>query len=353
MNFFKAKSKSPAELCRLTKDAMLVLERDQGNRKACEKATEDISKYLQSMKVILYGDGESEPNRELVAQLAQETYNTDLLLWLTNNMAKLEFEAKKDAAQIFNNLLRRQIGTRYPTVEYICKREAILFTLVNGYESESNDIALNSGLILRECIKHEALAKIILYSDQFYKFFVYVDMTTFDVASDAFATFKDLITRHKAMATEFMDANYTKFFEAYNGLLDSNNYVTRRQSLKLLGELLLDRTNFNIMTRFISEADNLKRMMNLLRSRSRNIQLEAFHVFKVFVANPNKSEPILNILLKNRTKLVEFLSKFHEDRTEDEQFNDEKAYIIKQINTLQPLPPKPDAMPTSDSPTTP
>jgi calcium binding protein 39 len=42
-------------------------------------------------------------------------------------------QAKKDASQIFNNLLRRQIGTRLPTVEYICKREAILFTLVNGY----------------------------------------------------------------------------------------------------------------------------------------------------------------------------------------------------------------------------
>jgi hypothetical protein len=49
----------------------------------------------------------------------------------------------------------------------------------------------------------------------------------------------------------------------------------------LLGELLLDRANFNIMTRYISDPENLKRMMNLLRSKSRNIQFEAFHVFKV------------------------------------------------------------------------
>jgi calcium binding protein 39 len=31
------------------------------------------------------------------------------------------------------------------------------------------------------------------------------------------------------------------FFGAYNGMLERGNYVTRRQSLKLLSELLLDR----------------------------------------------------------------------------------------------------------------
>lgn len=35
------------------------------------------------------------------------------------------------------------------------------------------------------------------------------------------------------------------------------------------------------MTRYISNPDNLKLMMNMLKERSRNIQFEAFHVFKV------------------------------------------------------------------------
>ena len=80
--------------------------------------------------------------------------------------------------------------------------------------------------------------------------------------------------------------------------------------------------------------------MNLLRNRSRNIQFEAFHLFKVFVANPNKTSPVLNILLRNREKLVEFLDKFQNDRTDDEQFNEEKAVLIKQINALQPPQPQ-------------
>ena len=50
---------------------------------------------------------------------------------------------------------------------------------------------------------------------------------------------------------------------------------------QLLGELLLDRHNFQTMTRYISSPENLKLMMIMLREKSRNIQFEAFHVFKV------------------------------------------------------------------------
>merc|ERR1712212_623559 len=188
---------------------------------------------------------------------------------------------------------------------------------------------------LRECVRYEALAKILLQSEQFYDFFNYVEMSTFDIASDAFATFKDLLTRHKGMVAEYLEQNYDAIFADYEKLLHSANYVTKRQSLKLLGELLLDRHNFTVMTRYISKPENLKLMMNLLRDKSPNIQFEAFHVFKVFVANPNKTQPILDILLKNQTKLVEFLSHFQTDRSEDEQFCDEKNYLIKQIRDLK------------------
>lgn len=57
---------------------------------------------------------------------------------------------------------------------------------------------------------------------------------------------------------------------------------------------------------------------------------------QVFVANPNKPKPILDILLRNKDKLVDFLTKFHTERSDDEQFNDEKAYLIKQIKELKP-----------------
>lgn len=332
MPLFGKSQKSPADLVRALKEAVLALER--GDKKA-EKAQEDVSKNLVLVKNMLYGTSDQEPQTEIVlAHLAQELYNSNLLFLLIQNLQKIDFEGKKDVAQVFNNILRRQIGTRTPTVEYICTKPDILFTLMRGYETQ--EIALNCGMMLRECARYEALTKIMLYSDDFYNFFKYVEVSTFDIASDAFSTFKELLTKHKIVCADFLENNYEKVFSHYQGLLNSENYVTRRQSLKLLGELLLDRHNFTVMTRYISNPDNLKLMMNMLKEKSRNIQFEAFHVFKVFVANPNKPKPILDILLRNKEKLVDFLTKFHTDRSEDEQFNDEKAYLIKQIKELKP-----------------
>ncbi|KAL2914340.1 Hym1p [Polyrhizophydium stewartii] len=320
---FKPKAKTPAELVRGLKEAVGRLESSTDARK--QQANEEISKNLVAMKTVLYGDGENDPVPELVTQLSSEAINSDLLVVLVNNIQFFEFEAKKDVAQIFNNLLKRQLGSRFPTADYIGGKPDILFVL---------DVSLNCGMILRECVRHEPLAKAVLESQQFWRFFEFVELSTFDVASDAFATFKDLLTRHKLLVARFLEARYDEFFARYTNLLNSSNYVTKRQSLKLLGELLLDRTNFAIMSKYIANPENLKLMMNLLKEKSRNIQFEAFHVFKVFVANPNKAKPILDILQKNKDKLVTYLSNFHNERADDEQFNDEKAFLIKQIQDL-------------------
>jgi calcium binding protein 39 len=238
--------------------------------------------------------------------------------------------------QIFNNLLRRQIGARWPTVEYISGKREVLFAAHAGYENE--DIALNTGMILREMLRHEPLCKILLYSEQcvffilvafrsrrslltmvccfvrFYKYPHYIESTTFGISTDAYTSLKETLTRHKPMVAEYLDKNYDRFFNSFTTLIKSPNYVTKRQSLKLLGEILLDRANFSVMTRYIANDVNLKMMMNLLRDKSKNIQFEAFHVFKVFVANPKKPPQIETILRRNKEKLLVFLKNFHNDK---------------------------------------
>ena len=85
-----------------------------------------------------------------------------MLLLLVNNIGRFEFEARKDVTQIFNNLLRRQIGSRWPTVEYLSSRSDVIFAALDGYRNA--EVALNTGMILKEMIRHESLAKILLYS---------------------------------------------------------------------------------------------------------------------------------------------------------------------------------------------
>ncbi|GAA5995550.1 Mo25 family protein [Rhodotorula paludigena] len=334
MNFFKSsssKTKAPPDLVRSLREAIARLDSQSASVEHKRRAREDISKYLFQMKVLLYGDGENDPQPEIIAQLAQEVYANDLLQLLVAQVWRFEFEARKDVSQIFNNLLRRQIGTRWPTVEHLSAKEETIFAALRGYENA--DVALNTGMILRAMLRHEPLARILLYSDKFYNFIDYIEQTTFGIACDAQANFRETLTRHKPMVAEYLDENYDQFFSHYSLLVQSSNYVTKRQSLKLLGEILLDRTNFKVMTRYIANEENLKVMMNLLKDRSKNIQFEAFHVFKVFVANPKKPPQIEAILRRNKDKLVLFLRDFHNDR-DDEQFNDEKAFLLQQIEAL-------------------
>lgn len=65
-------------------------------------------------------------------------------------------------------------------------------------------------MILREMLRHEVLAKALLYSDRFYTFPDHIEKTTFGVSCDAFANFKETLTRHKAMVAEYLEKNYDK-----------------------------------------------------------------------------------------------------------------------------------------------
>ena len=94
-------------------------------------------------------------------------------------------QLRKDVVQICVVLLQRSIGTRRPTVEHVAQHPSTLFLALHGYEEE--DIALNTGMILREMLQHEPLAKLLLYSDEFYRFPGYIENTSFAVSCDAFS----------------------------------------------------------------------------------------------------------------------------------------------------------------------
>jgi calcium binding protein 39 len=50
---------------------------------------------------------------------------------------------------------------------------------------------------------------------------------------------------------------------------------------------------------------------------------------------------VQRILINNRERLLKFLPKFLEDRTDDDQFTDEKAFLVRQIELLPNEPVEP------------
>ncbi|KAI3975717.1 hypothetical protein MKX01_023143 [Papaver californicum] len=337
--FFKpSRPKTPTELVKAIKDSLVALDtKTVVEVKSLEKALEEVEKNVVAVKQALSGDGEVEPNPDNVSQIAVEICKEDVLGLFIHKLSILGWEARKDLAHCWCILLRQMVGSSYCCVEYIENHLELLDFLVVCYDNK--DIALNCGSMLRECIKFPTLAKYILDSTSFELFFKYVELPNFDVASDAFATFKELLTKHETAVSEYLTGHYEEFFELYEKLVTSPNYVTRRQSLKLLSEFLLEPPNSHIMKRYILEVRYLKVMMTLLRDSSKNIQLSAFHIFKVFVANPNKPRDIIVILARNHERLLALLHNLSVGKgNEDEQFEEEKELIIKEIERISRIP---------------
>ncbi|KAI0557302.1 Armadillo-like helical domain containing protein [Gracilaria domingensis] len=333
---FPSKPKSAEDVVRALRDS-LEEGRGQTDAKAVKKMHEDVSKTIGSLKIMLFGDASNdiEVKQQDVNDLVRLAGEGELLILIAKNLSQMEFETRKDAVQIFNNLLRREsdVNVSSTAADKVSEDDGtVITTLVDGYAD--GDIALNCGAILRECIRHEQLAKLLLDSGLFWRFFELVELSDFDVASDAFSTFKECLTRHVAVSARFIEANMDRFVQDYNALLQSTNYVTRRQSLKLLGEMLLERANYRIMTHYIASSGNLRVVMNLLLDNRRNIQFEAFHVFKIFVANPKKPPEVEHILRRNKERMLSYLTDFLSDR-EDEQFQEDRELVLQEIRSLQ------------------
>lgn len=289
-----------------------------------EKSEERVSAAMAQLKAMVFGESED------VAELVQLARNSELLLTLATHLDVMGFETRKDAVQVFNNLLRRAVNDAdAPAVP--AEGAALVAALVAGYDDA--EVALNCGAMLRECVRAEPMARVCVHSAAFWRFFDLVELNDFDVASDAFASFRDMLTRHVHVGAAFVESNMDQFVTAYNKLLRSSNYVTRRQSLKLLGELLVERKYFRVMTLYIASATNLRLIMNLLLDQRKNIQFEAFHVFKIFVANPNKTADVRQILLRNKDRLLSYLADFLCDRN-DVQFQEDRNLILDEIRLL-------------------
>mmetsp|Transcript_50562 Transcript_50562/g.130337 ORF Transcript_50562/g.130337 Transcript_50562/m.130337 type:complete len:196 (-) Transcript_50562:2562-3149(-) len=181
---FRSKHRTPGDLVKSMTDSLSTLEKKK-DAKSQDKALEELAKHLHQAKQTLYGEAEAEPSAEACDILHKEFCAGSLFLPIVRVLERLDFEvrllfsgqtifiqkelqARKNFALVFNNLLRRNTGS-IRTVDHIAGQPELLELLVKGYESDG--LALTCGTMLRECMKQEPLARIVLHSKNFYAFF--------------------------------------------------------------------------------------------------------------------------------------------------------------------------------------
>ncbi|RLN20036.1 putative MO25-like protein [Panicum miliaceum] len=316
---FRSKPRTPPEVVQHVVELVTyILEHKQEGSGGGKRDTKlehrmtELSKSIKEMKVILYGNGEEDPCNEACKQLTKEFFkkNVDLFRQLVVCLPHLDLETQKDVTQVIANLQRQKVDSRLVASEYLEANSDLLDILMSRYENM--DIAIHYSTLLRDCIRHQVAARYVLESQHFRSFFDYIQFPDFNVQSDVFKTFKELMTRHKSTVVEFFSKNYDW----------------------LLRDILLERSNAAVMARYVSSKEHLIILMNLLRDQSKAIQVEAFHVFKLFVVNKEKPSEITCILHANRNKLLRFLKDFSSVDKEDKKFEADKGRVISEILTL-------------------
>lgn len=307
---------------------------------------------------------------------------------LLRQLAVLPFESRKDVAAVFNYLLVAGFKGSDAAIynrameyfrDYVAQKfGTIMKILIDGHDISQHqqpDVGLHCGSMVRACLRHLSLYQLLVGTTDAATRYVfplldtYVHVPNFDSASDAMETVRMIFTvgsnmtstggdgsnadpintpnasdpevqaQFAAVAAEFLTRDYDDVWtQRFNPKLlspDSANYMTRRVALQIVSAVLLTRSNYAVMIQFVASRSNLILIMKLLRDTSPHITWDAFHVFKVFVANPNKPEQVTQILKDNQEKLCKYLTTLHSDKEEsDAQFRDEKALIIATIRGL-------------------
>jgi calcium binding protein 39 len=328
LNVF-SRTKNPDKLIKQSLANLDVLMAPPTEQKA-EEAGEDIIEKLGTMKGILYGDADNDPDPTRVTTLITKLIEEPLLPSLLEHLEVIPFEARKTTSLIFSNLLRNDEGF----VQFLTTRPDLLHLILLGHQQEAT--ALHCGSMLQELIKYEVLWQALSEDGLIWELFsTFPQNPNFDLSIDAFNSLRDFLLRHKQAVSAFLLDNYDAFVDCFQRLLESDNYVIQRQSVRLLGEVLLDRSNYEVMLRFINSQQNLQKVMALLLSPSPAIQFEAFQLFKVFVVNPNKAQPISMVLYWNGNKLKEFLSNFQAEKDdEDAMFREEKEAVLQAVESV-------------------
>ncbi|KAG5561194.1 hypothetical protein RHGRI_004274 [Rhododendron griersonianum] len=375
-SLFKSKPKTPVDLVRQTRDLLVYADLNAPDTREIKREEKmfELGKLLRELKSILYGNSETEPVSEACAQLTQEFFRENTLRLLIVCLPKLNLEARKDATQVVANLQRQQVHSRLIACDYLEKNLDLMDILVLGYEN--TDMALHYGAMLRECIRHQSVAskvspsvseKVLINLPKVTRpLYVLAGMYSFTkteketipalpLGNSGLGLNGEWMIRQLELIREplpllvplslpFSPSNLQldvfrfQFTLAADGGLcwktagfgltatgGFGDWIWRKDlgfpsSSRLLGDMLLDRSNSGVMTRYVSSRDNLRILMNLLRESSKSIQIEAFHVFKLFAANQHKPPDIVSILLANRSKLLRLFADFKTDKDSHSKF---------------------------------
>mmetsp|Transcript_45111 Transcript_45111/g.128842 ORF Transcript_45111/g.128842 Transcript_45111/m.128842 type:complete len:365 (+) Transcript_45111:55-1149(+) len=281
-------------------------------------------------------DDHEAASRRRADEAAEWLLSTGVPAKLVLCLGVLDFEAQMNAMRVFTEVLRRGacMGVEQAISDHICSHPQVLPALLDG--CGRRDVFFPCAEMMRACTKCPELVAAFLDAGAAARLMALAQHSDFDISSEAFASLRKVLLSHPDITAEFLMAHFTSFFGLYHSLVLDTSYVTQRQAIRLLSEVLLSPKNGEAMLKYASSTQFLQIHMRLLKHSSCSIRLEAFHVFKVFVANPDQPHPVCATLRRNKDRLARLLATFGELGHEDTGFFDDLAAVLTLLRGLPP-----------------
>eukprot|EP00931_Biecheleriopsis_adriatica_P048442 TRINITY_DN27987_c0_g1_i1.p1 TRINITY_DN27987_c0_g1~~TRINITY_DN27987_c0_g1_i1.p1 ORF type:complete len:376 (+),score=95.64 TRINITY_DN27987_c0_g1_i1:54-1181(+) len=323
-------------------------QRESGLPDASSSLTAVLQRALRSSEEVLVETDlrrclQAAADYKARAEFLSELLAADIPARLLSRLEELDFEAQKDASRFFVTLL----SSGAQSVEYMQQRMTLAKVLIQGCSRP--EVVLHYGCMLRSLMHSPELTASLLESKAALDLMDLATDSDFDVSADAFTSLRELLLTHKKVAVAYLCSDFEAFFHTlHTKLLSSEadtgrSYMTKRQALRLLGDMLLDPAFAQVMQRYSSDAAFLRIIMNLLRDESKLIKLGTFHVFKIFVANPRKTARVQKILSRNKAGLLKLVSGDASvlvqlaQEAEEKSLDEDLTVVRSMLESLAPL----------------
>jgi calcium binding protein 39 len=297
-----------------------------------------LSQYDQCCAIASLNNPDPEVHRiskdvwsdDMVGDLLQG----DVPAVLLSQLSTFGFEAQKNVSDLFIRMLKHDSssGSQGSFSKYLQSHPQVISQLIQGCGSA--EVSLHCGLMLRACARDEHLVPCLFEQDAVSRLLDLTQHQSFEVSSEAFSSLHDLLLSHKAVAVVHLGAHVEDFFGRFKSMLESTSYTVQRQSLKLLGLVLLDSDFQDVMSAYTEDVQFLKVHMNLFLDSSVRIKQDNFHLFKLFVANPWKPDSVCKTLVKNKAGLVRVLKTLYDGVEKSSGFVEDLDCVIHMIQDL-------------------
>ncbi|CAK4084918.1 unnamed protein product [Aphanomyces euteiches] len=271
----------------------------------------DVERLVVKLRNVVCGTPDAPIQTDECAQVVDMLVRYHVLERLIH--PDLLVQVSFDAQKAVGAMVKAMVHQHGAIVEPVVCQVSFLTRLCQGYTCPTTPVVLVCGGMLRDVLDTFPQAIELFLSNMPSEFDSLITIACthahFEVSSDALANISSLLTH----PTPALEATSSNIFLPYQRLLTSSNFATQRHALQILSKVLLDPRNSRIMMQYISDKAHLKVIMTLLREQSDALRVDAFHVFKIFVANPSKTPDIEQMLRRNKEKLVKFVVDFGQE----------------------------------------